>query len=149
MKKEVWRKDRMKQIVNTGHKEFDRQLTCVSTGNVIGGGQYSFYIRPYSETACNGHTFNPGHLQYTDFGYFGNTTCRVPDHIRNYIRSIPELVILYNFHHHNTRYGKTTTVVHGWVLTNAKHRLIKYWVSGPTYKSALVIEGMLPYICED
>jgi hypothetical protein len=143
MKKAIWRKDGMKQIINTGHKEFDRQFVCASTGNVIGGGQYSNYIRPYTETECNGYTNAPGYLQNYDLKYFDH----LPYHIKEYVKKYThdKMAILYQFHHFNG----DRCVVHGFILTtgyNDGYKLINSWVVGPTYKSYMVIEGIMPYI---
>jgi len=142
MLKPVWRKDGMKQIINTGHKTFDRQLVCASTGNVIGGGQYSNYIRPYTETECNGFTRPPGHLQNFDLQHFS-----LSDRLRSLVKKYTQdkSRILYKFYHYNG----DTEITHGYVLTEGydeNYKLVDYWVTGPTYKSWLVIEGVLPYI---
>lgn len=58
------------QQIQTGHKAFDRaangQAGYVGKGNVVSLNQYSFHVRAWNDTECNGFTFAPGHLQTTD-----------------------------------------------------------------------------------
>jgi hypothetical protein len=72
MKKVTW-KNRMKASIETGHKEFDRQCVSVTTGNVIGGGQQSSYIRAFN-TRKNpiGQPVAPGEMQAFDLRQFDN-----------------------------------------------------------------------------
>jgi hypothetical protein len=143
MEKTIWRKDGMKQIINTGHKEFDRQFVCASTGNVIGGGQYSNYIRPYTETECNGFINPPGHLQEFDLKHFDNLYYDIREYVKKYTHD--KSAILYEFYHWNGE----RRIVHGFVLTTGYddgYKLINYWTVGPTYKSYMVLEGVIPYI---
>lgn len=155
MKQAIWNKSGMKQILETGCKEFDKYITCVSTGNVVGGGQLSFYIRPYNETECNGFTREKGVLRKFDLESFKE----IPNSVRKYVESvtIDNSVILYKFYHYNRNYGRNRYyrsyhnkfTVHGYVITDRNHKLMKYFVTGPTYKSYLVIVGVLPYITEE
>jgi len=65
--KRIWTKNRMREIIDSGLKIFDKQNTCLSSsGNCVGGTQRCGYIRPSSEVECNGNIFPQGHLQRYD-----------------------------------------------------------------------------------
>jgi hypothetical protein len=158
LKKMEWRKDGMKQIVNTGHKTFDDYVVCISTANCVGGGVTGLYIRPYTETECNGHSFDPGHLNNVDLDNFMG----IGRH-RYILREIKGLthdrtLCLYEIYHgYDDHQGRRQVVIHGYILTTpgwnnnqrVPRELVNYWVTGPTYKSELVIQGCLPYLVDD
>ena len=128
---------------DTGHKEFDRFCNFIGTGNVIADGQISSFIRPHSETECNGRTWAPGELQEFDLRPFLETRIISPNIARIVRESAKEqAVILYVFSHF--RAGKRVT--HGAVVTDEKHHLFHKFVTGPTRKSEAVIDWCLPYI---
>ena len=66
MKKAEFNKRGTKMLVDTGWKEFDRQTNCITAGNAVCNTQMSTYIRPFSETECNGLVFRPGELMAFD-----------------------------------------------------------------------------------
>ena len=103
-----WSKNRMKMIINSGFKEFDRQTNCISRGNAIGNTQYSNCIRPYTETECNGHTFPEGHLFNYDLQYFNISSA-----IRDMIKKMGKMVCLYEFF----IYRKGEKHIIGWIIT--------------------------------
>lgn len=79
MKQKVWSKDGMKQIINSGWKEFDKQTNTIFTGQVWANTQYSMCIRPWKETECNGLTHPEGHLMDFDLKPFKRLN--IPDRI--------------------------------------------------------------------
>jgi hypothetical protein len=155
MKKVVWRNG-WHMLFESDHKEFNRQVDSISTGNVIGNAQLSFYIRPKSEIECNGHPFPEGHLRNIDLGYFNDG---LPNFVKEtvYAHTENESVILYEFRHWAR--GKTNIpheyvkthrkIAHGYVITTGEHHLIKAFVTGPTRKSESVIIEAVKYICDD
>ena len=147
MKEKVWANPN-RMLMESGHKTFDRQTNCISTGNVIANTQLSFYIRPYSRVECNGRKFPPGHLRNYDLKWW--TRPLLPSHVRNYVESVTkdEPVIVYQFHHFLSGgyWGKERRIVHGYVVTTADYELLKKFVTGPTYKSGLVMDEATKYI---
>lgn len=111
MKKAVYTKNGMKQIIDSGFKLFDKQTNCISYGNVIANTQYSSYIRPWKRVECNGHTFREGHLLNTDIQHFGPLPRRIRDLLYDPERE--KSVILYEFFVHK-EYVKD---IIGWVVT--------------------------------
>lgn len=132
-----------KARIETGHKTFDRYCTCISTGNVIGDGQYSSFIRPRSETECNGFTFPAGACQDFDLQHFKG----LPKSLRDFIAQQEKSVILYEFFHEKR--GKR--VSHGYIITQGNYpnyKLVKMCVTGPTHKSFQVLNWVKDYICD-
>ncbi len=134
----IWR-DGNHQLFESGHKTFDRQVDCVSTGNVIGHVQLSSHIRPYAETECNGRVWQSGHLRAFDLKNW-----QLPCHVRQCVLDMTEInaVWLYEFRH----WRGEEKIVHGYVITNYEHDLLDYFITGPTYKSELVIHEAITYI---
>jgi len=143
MKKIEWATPN-RMLFESGHKTFDRRADLISTGNVWGSVQTSGYVRPYSETKCNGFTSAPGHLRDFDLKGFVN----MPAHVYKYVRSVTQdnSVILYKFFH----YANGQQTVHGWVVTgiSPEYKLLDYFVTGPTWKSESVLLEAIKYITE-
>ena len=126
-------------------KTFNKQCDCISTGNVWGGVQFSQYIRPTNEVECNGATFPLGHLRDYDLkpfrlSYFPHVRKAVMEYADAGIQTI-----LYKFRHFNGQ----KEIIHGFVITDSRHHLLKKFVTGPTYKSWSVIDEAIKYITED
>jgi hypothetical protein len=130
-------------LADTGHKTFDRMTDCVMTGNVYSNVQVSSYIRPHSETECNGHTFKPGELRESDLAPFIRSGA--PRQFLTKIRELTETesAILYKFRHYVGR----REIVHGYALTRAgTHELIARLTTGATHKSSSVLDWCICYI---
>ena len=141
MKKAEWiNHNRMK--IETGHKTYDRQANCIGLGNRIANTQLSFHIRPYSKTECNGTQFPLGHLRNYDFNWWVRPP--LPEFIREYVKSVTETVGVYFYQFHHWQNGKR--IIHGYIVTREDDRLLKKFVTGPTYKSTLVIDEMAEYV---
>ena len=80
-----WNKRGSKIIIDTGYKSFDNYIVCIAKGNVLGGGQTSYYIRPRKETKCNNENYPMGELREHDLSVF-NLTAQV----KKYVESITE-----------------------------------------------------------
>ena len=143
MKKRVWR-DGNHMLFESAHLTFNRQVDCISTGNVLGHVQVSFYIRPWTEVECNGRQFPEGHLRDADLAYFEN---RLPTEVREAVclHAEDQSVILYEFRHWS---GKEK-IVHGYVITTGDKKLIRTFTTRPALKSRSVIVEATKYICEE
>jgi len=84
------------------HKTFNNYVTCISAGNVIGGGQTSGFVRGYEETECNGFENPKGHLQEWDLneGFAQTLAYQVKDWIRENVRG-KESVIAYKWFYYD------------------------------------------------
>lgn len=133
-------------LFESAHKTFNRQVDCISTGNVIGDAQFSFYIRPYTETECNGFTNPQGHLQEFDLKPFRQL---IPEDIINYVKeaSHDKQTILYVFKH----FIKGRRIVDGAVLTTSNYehpKLIRKWYLGANWKNNSIIDEAIKYIAD-
>ena len=158
MKAKVWINGN-KQLMESGHKTFDRQTNCIGTGNVIANTQYSGYIRAYYDlTNPVGQAREPGYLQDYDLEKFD----RLPGHIRQAVKqaAIHDSVILYEWHTWGPQYndstwrgrvrtGKQTRTIHGYTLTSPGHHFIKTWTTGPTEKSYGIVAEATKYVVEE
>ena len=152
MRKVEWRTGNHMRI-DTGHRTFDRQCEYLGTGNVWGTCQTSSYVRPYTETECNGFTNAPGHLQRFDLNQFKD----LPSHIRWKVEEMTKTRggILYEIRHWGTRlpYGGRQKHVHGYILTARWDAAIPYlhwrtWMVSNTQKSYNIMQTVREYISE-
>lgn len=147
MKKAIYNK-RGNQVVDTGWKEFDRQTNCIATGNVYANTQVSSFIRPWSETACNGHSFLEGHLMKYDMKQFDGY--RIPTDIREILtdHNRQDSVILYMFFVINKE-GHVEPF--SWIVTDRNYKLIARHVTcgyRQSYtKRLLASKEIISYIC--
>lgn len=122
MKKSEWINGN-KMRFESSHKTFNDQTNIISTGNIIANTQYGSYVRPYTETECNGFTNEEGHLQDFDLEPFirnFQTSSSTIKEIKTICRF--RTAILYAFFHRN-REGKR--IVHGYILTSAPSNTAK------------------------
>lgn len=139
MKTIVWDNPN-KMHFESPHKTFNKQTRCISTGNVIGDTQTSFFIRPYYETECNGFTRPEGYLQNYDLKIFE----RLPAYIYNQVKDLTKDNggILYDFHH----WQGNKKVTDGYVLTTTKHDFVKVWDINNDYRAQEAVEEAILYI---
>lgn len=128
------------------HKTYNKKVDCLSTGNVIGDGQLSFYIRPYEKTECNGFTSDKGHLQDFDLENFRRNHT-LPEWLLEQVKEYTKKdnAILYAIRH----YTGSQKVVHGAILTTAKYKeekLLRVWYLNNSYKSQSVIDEAVKYL---
>lgn len=143
MKQKIWATPNRMEI-DSGLAVFDRQVGCLSVGNVVGDCQYSTFIRPRTEITCNGRRFEPGELQRLDLrGFEDLIDEHMLEHVRRECASKP--AILYVFFHH-TRAGNR--IVHGSLLTETgSHReLARVIADRPG--SARVLDTCAAYVSE-
>lgn len=129
-----------KMKIETEHKTFNQQTRVIGAGNIIATTQVSLFIRAWNNTyRWDGDTVEPGYLQNFDL-----TAFRLPKHIEKAVRdtAVDESVILYEFRHFNG----DKKIVHGYVITDGEYRLLRTFVTGPTWKSNSVIKECLKYI---
>jgi len=102
----------------TGHKTFDRAIGKIGVmgGNVIGDAQLSSFIRPFTETTCNGLNMRPGELQNFDLEPFLRPDNRMPASFEKAVREKTQSrsAVLYQFFHRASKTGRRIT--HGYLL---------------------------------
>ena len=131
-------------VVSTGSKVFDRQCTYLTTGNHLGNCQFSSYIRPVSETECNGRTFAAGELFDFDMAAFKE----MPSHVRAAIRAMDRTVVVSEIRHHIGPHSAKCKVVHGYVVAEADNRLIRVFQTTSGVVSQRILDTVIPYITE-
>lgn len=135
-----WNKDGSRQIIQTGCRSFDTQISALSQGNVFGSTITGRYIRPHCETECNGFTFPEGHLQAFDLKVFQPLPSQLGQAVKMHTRTSQG--ILYKlFHTSGSR-----QVIHGYIYSNTDHNLVNMWVTGRRSESRHVVTACLPYL---
>jgi hypothetical protein len=134
--------DRM--AIDTGCSAFDSQCSHLTSGNHWGNCQFSTFVRPVSETECNGRTVSVGEL----FDFDMKSFTMMPQYVLAAIRAMNRTVVVSEIRHHTgfNRLGRK--IVHGYIVTDAAERLI--WVfqttNGPI--SERILSTVLPYIAD-
>ena len=130
------------------HRTFNRQVDCISIGNVIGHVQLSGYIRPRNETECNHFTFEKGHLQEYDLNWLLKD---FPYYVKEFVRTLDyaesHTTIGYEF---RLWRGAQKTVI-GYVVTagaDAGHKLLKQWVVGRDWRAGSVVSEAIKHITD-
>jgi len=127
--------------LKSGHKTFDQQTNVISRGNIIAETMFGQHIRPRNEVLdAIGQSRKPGELQNFDLGYFRN----LPRPLYHYIKDnfIEHGGWLYEFFHFNG----SQKVIHGYILTDGSHNLLKMYRTGPTHKSWWVLQEAAKYV---
>lgn len=123
MKQHVYNPSGTRQLINSGWKLFDKQSNLITTGNAFTNTQSSSYIRPWTETECNGRMNPEGHLTNFDLQPFRKY--RIPPVIEKIVsdKGRKDPVILYMFY----VWSKDQRVLpFCWVITDTNHKLLKY-----------------------
>ncbi len=146
LKERVYAPDGDKMLIDTGHAVFDKQTNSIGTGNFWANTIHGNYIRPHQETSCNGHFWKPGYLQQSDLEYYRDR--HAPNFVLNAVKQAAkdQSVILYALFHWYNKNGQSVKVVDGYILTDAEYKYIDMWITGPSWKSGLVVDGVLPYV---
>ena len=148
MKKHIWKRGGNRVVMDTGNKTFDRQCDGFSTGNVCGTIQFSWYIRPESETECNGYQFAIGALRASDLNHFN----RIPNWVRNKVEELTknQPAILYEIRHFiSDGNGGHKKIIHGYILTTGhadNYRFLYQWHIANNYKSNNILEIAREYL---
>ena len=131
------------------HKTFNRQVDCISRGNVIGHVQLSGFIRPRNEIECNGFIREKGVLQEYDLGWLLKD---FPNYVKEFVRKLE-----YAKSHSTIGYefrlwrGEKKTVI-GYVVTAGEdqgHRVLKKWIVGKAQcKAQSVVDEAIKYITD-
>lgn len=154
MKKAEFNKRGTKMLIDTGWKKFDRQTNCITTGNAVCNTQISSFIRPYSDTECNGFTFKPGELLEADLKPFRKYN--IPERILSSLDRTDreDDRILYMFF--TTKLGSTKADPFLWVVTTpgpARRKLVDRHVClrfGERYTKRMdAATEILKYITDD
>jgi len=148
MKKIEWLNPN-KMKFESGYKSFDNFIDSISTGNRIGGGQYSNYIRAYTDVECNNLPFDPGYLREHDIRQ--GIVSPMPGEVEEFVRANTQVkeVIIYEFYHRRSGQEKRTTL--GFVITTTRddgYKLLRVFNTLGTAKSRAALEECVKYITD-
>jgi hypothetical protein len=120
------------------HKAFNKVLEenggLITYGNVISDVCFGNYIRPTSQTECNGMTFKEGELWKADLKHF--TKNNIPHDVFLALKKHQDdsLVCLTKIRHYSGENEK----VHGWIVTTGNNIVHSTTPSNP--KSATIMD---------
>ena len=103
----TWSKNKMKMIINSDFKEFNKQTNCISRANIIANTIYGNYIRPYNQTYYEGRTYEKGKLFNYDLQFFN-----IGKDMREYLKTFNKMVALYEIF----IYRKGRKDIIGWLI---------------------------------
>src|ERR1017187_7308412 len=134
--------DRM--AIDTGCSVFDSQCSHLTSGNHWGSCQFSTFVRPVSETECNGRTVPVGELFEFDMKAF----TMMPASVLAAIRAMNRTVVVSEIRHHMGSHRLGRKIVHGYIVTDAAERPIRVFqiTDGPI--SERILSNVLPYIAD-
>jgi len=142
MKKMEWINNN-KMLFESDHKTFNRQIKCISTGNVIGDCVHSGCIRSYNEIECNGFTNNPGHLQNYDLGWLNRELhYTLKNHIQNGDKNQKYIGYTFFYWHGSQK------IFIGWILTDMNHTHIKTVYARYNQKTISALDECQKYVVE-
>lgn len=129
--------------VETGIRYYDRQINKhlpFMTGNVVSNFQCSTFVRPPTQTECNGALFAPGYLTTADLAHF--KTFRLPEisawykqfHENNPLQHTIAYVI------RDSAASDRQVRVRGWLVTTTSHKLLVCTVVDRSPASAAIME---------
>lgn len=144
MKKKEWINGN-KMKFESGFKTFDKQTRIISTGNVVARTQLSGYVRPKSETKCNGFVRDKGVLQEYDLRQ-GFLSSYLPYHLKDNVAKLADEnggCIAYLFFYKKAR-GQEKFI--GLVITNKDYKHLKTFYLTNSNKHFAAVEEAKLYI---
>lgn len=141
MKKKRW-VNGDKMLFESEHTDFNKQVDCIGTGNVIGEVQLSGYIRPHDKTECNGQTFPTGYLQEYDLNWLNKY---LPDSLKEWIKENGKTksLIGYTFFYRKS----AQKIFIGYIVTDDEHNHLKTVYARQTRKTISALNECRKYIC--
>ena len=130
--------------IDTGCPVFDSQCSHLTSGNHWGSCQFSTFVRPVSETECNGRTLPVGELFEFDMRAF----TEMPAHVRAAIRAINRTVVVSEIRHHIGSHRLGPKIVHGYIVTDGAEQLIRVFQTTDGPVSARILSTVLPYVVD-
>ena len=136
---------------DSGCKTFDRQLQGLfPPGNLIANTFLSSFVRGGQALECNGFDFAPMHLLDKDLSTFGPLGVPgVLDWVRKYQRERAESVVLTVVFHNLRRQGSHRRVVHGALVMDRQHRLLRQFDLYGSPRSWQVMESVRPFLTDE
>lgn len=130
----------------SGFRTFDNQTRCISTGNVVAHTQLSGFVRPKSETQCNGFVRDQGVLQKYDLQQ-GFLSSFIPHYLKSDVGKIADEnggCIAYLFFYRKAKERFKTYI--GLVITSKDHKHLKTFYLTNSQKHFAAVEEAKLYI---
>ncbi len=134
--------DRM--VIDTGCSVFDSQCSYLTGGNHWGNCQFSTYVRPVSETECNGRTLPVGELFEFDMKAF----TMMPPYVVAAIRAMNRTVVVSEIRHHVLSHGQERKIIHGYIVTDAAGLLVRVFQTTNRPVSERILSTVLPSVAD-
>ena len=131
-------------MIDTGCSAFDSQCSHLTSGNHWGNCQFSTFVRPISETECNGGTVPTGEL----FEFDTKAFTAMSDYVRAAIRAMNRTVVVSEIRHHIRSHGQERKIVHGYIVTDTAERLIRVFQTTDSSVSGRILASVLPYVAD-
>jgi hypothetical protein len=132
-------------VIDTGCSAFDSQCSHLTSGNHWGNCQFSTFVRPISETECNGRGVPAGELFDFDIKAF----TMMPPYVRAAIRAMNRTVVVSEIRHHSGSHRLECKIVHGYIVTDAAERLVQVFQTADGLVSERILTTVLPYVAGD
>jgi hypothetical protein len=133
-----------RMMIDTGCPVFDSQCSHLTSGNHWGNCQFSTFVRPVSETECNGRTVPAGELFDFDMKAF----TMMPPYVLTAIRVMNRRVVVSEIRHHIDSHRLDRKIVHGYIVTDAAERLIGVFQTTDGPISERILSTVLPYVAD-
>jgi len=133
-----------RMVIDTGCSVFDSQCSYLTSGNHWGSCQFSTFVRPVSETECNGRTVAVGELFEFDMKIFAE----MPARVRSAIRAIGRTIVVSEIRHYIGSHWPGRKIVHGYIVTDATERLIRVFQTTDGPISERILPTVLPYVAD-
>ncbi len=133
-----------RMVINTGCSVFDGQCSHLTSGNHWGTCQFSTFVRPVSETECNGRTVSVGEL----FDFDMKSFTMMPPSVLAAIRAMNRTVVVSEIRHHIGSHRLDRKIVHGYIVTDASERLIRVFQTTDGPISQRILSDVLPYVAD-
>jgi hypothetical protein len=133
-----------RMMIDTGCPVFDSQCSHLTSGNHWGNCQFSTFVRPVSETECNGRTVPVGEL----FDFDMKSFTMMPQYVLAAIRVMNRRVVISEIRHHIGSDRLDRKIVHGYIVTDAAERLIGVFQTTDGPISERILSTVLPYVAD-
>jgi hypothetical protein len=131
-------------MIDTGCSAFDSQCSHLTSGNHWGNCQFSTFVRPISETECNGGMVPTGELFEFDMKAF----TMMPPYVVAAIRAMNRTVVVSEIRHHIGFHKLKRKIVHGYIVTDASERLVRVFQTSDGHVSERILSAVLPYVAD-
>ena len=131
-------------VIDTGCPVFDSQCSHLTSGNHWGNCQFSTFVRPVSETECNGRTVPVGEL----FDFDMKSFTMMPQYVLAAVRAMNRTVFVSEVRHHIDSHKLGRKIVHGYIVTSVADRLIRVFQTTDGPISERILSTVLPYIAD-